>query len=109
MDASEILRDVLESSKEVQGADHPATLIFMSNLALCYDDMGEKDQAVQLMTKVLDKRKEVLRADHPCTIESARTLADWKREKEKSVREQFAQGQLSPPTGPQDARSNRLV
>lgn len=84
IDVSRLLRDLVESHRKLYGADHPRTLTTMSNLAVCYYDMGEKNHAIQLMTEELDKRRGVLRANHPSITNSAKWLADWKREKEET-------------------------
>ena len=79
-DAFRLLKHVLGSSKIIYGPDHPETLTAISNLACCYYDLGDKDQAIQLMGEVVEKQREVLPADHPYTAASARVLADWKAE-----------------------------
>lgn len=78
--ALRLLRRAVESGKEHNGADHPETLICVSNLAVCYYDMGDQDHAIRLMTEVLEKQRQVLPAHHPHIIQSADWLADRKSE-----------------------------
>ncbi len=57
------------------GADHPATLSSMNNLATGYLEAGKLDLALPLLEETLKLKKAKLGADHPDTLVSMNNLA----------------------------------
>ncbi|KAL3429649.1 purine and uridine phosphorylase [Aspergillus tetrazonus] len=74
-EAEELNVQVLESSKQLLGSEHPATLTSMVNLACTYMDQGQWKEAEELGVQVLELRKQVLGPEHPATLESMDNLA----------------------------------
>ncbi|KAJ7895905.1 hypothetical protein B0H14DRAFT_542649 [Mycena olivaceomarginata] len=66
---------VLEKQKQLLGADHPATLHAMANLAATYNQLGRYQEAKALQITVLEKRKQLLGADHSATLRAMANLA----------------------------------
>jgi serine/threonine protein kinase len=70
------LYDRARQTREAQlGADHPDTLVSMSNLATGYKAAGKLDLAVPLHEQTLKRRKARLGTDHPDTLNSMNNLA----------------------------------
>jgi tetratricopeptide (TPR) repeat protein len=69
------LEQALAKQQEKLGPDHPHTLIFMSNLALAYQDAGQLEKALPLLEQALAKRQEELGPDRPDTLASMNSLA----------------------------------
>jgi tetratricopeptide (TPR) repeat protein len=61
--------------REHLGADHPATLKSLNNLALLYRDRGRLDEAEPLLEEALAGRRRKLGPDHPSTLQSLNNLA----------------------------------
>jgi serine/threonine protein kinase len=57
------------------GADHPATLTVMNDLAMAYQEAGRASDAVRLMKETLTLQRARLGADHPETLNSMNNLA----------------------------------
>ncbi|MDA1273017.1 MAG: serine/threonine-protein kinase [Verrucomicrobia bacterium] len=57
------------------GAEHPATLTSMNNLAVAYQAQGKLTEAATLHAQVLDIVKRVLGSEHPNTLLSMNNLA----------------------------------
>ncbi|KAJ7857870.1 acyl transferase/acyl hydrolase/lysophospholipase [Mycena leptocephala] len=66
---------VLEKQKQMLGADHPATLLAMGDLAATYCELGRYQDAEPLQGNVLEKRKQQLGSDHPDTLSAMANLA----------------------------------
>jgi tetratricopeptide (TPR) repeat protein len=66
---------VMDMRKKVLGAEHPDTLLSMTNLATTYADMGNLHQAEQLESQVFNMRKKLLGTEHPDILESMANLA----------------------------------
>jgi serine/threonine protein kinase len=58
------------------GADHPATLSSMNNLANSYAAAGRTQEALKLFEETLQLRKATLGPDHPETLTSMNNLAN---------------------------------
>ncbi|KIM98305.1 hypothetical protein OIDMADRAFT_202122, partial [Oidiodendron maius Zn] len=67
--------EVLEIRKRVLGAEHPATLDSMNNLASTYGNQGRWEEAEKLEAQAMEIRKRVLGAEHPDTLSSMNNLA----------------------------------
>ena len=80
--ASELLANAANVSREVYGAEHEDTLSHLSGHAICAERMGNKQEAIRLMTEVVDGRTKLLGADHPKTVASAQYLTIWKAEED---------------------------
>ena len=65
----------MKASKKKLGADHPATLTSMGNLASTYRNQGRWDAAEELDVQVMEMSKKKLGADHPDTLTSMANLA----------------------------------
>ena len=76
--ASELLANVANLCREVYGAEREDTLYCLHNYAVCAERLGNKQEAIRLMTEVLDGRTKLLGADHPNTVNAANWLASWK-------------------------------
>ncbi|KAI8623395.1 hypothetical protein F5Y19DRAFT_481760 [Xylariaceae sp. FL1651] len=73
---SEKLRtQAIEIRKEVQGPEHPGTLVSMANLASTYQRQGRWKEAESLEIQVLEMRKRILGPEHPDTLISMGDLA----------------------------------
>jgi hypothetical protein len=72
---------VMETSKNKLGADHPDTLTSMASLAFTWKGQGREENAIGLMDKCVSSRTRVLGANHPSTLSSAETLIKWRAEK----------------------------
>ncbi|MGH3869734.1 MAG: FxSxx-COOH system tetratricopeptide repeat protein [Pseudonocardiaceae bacterium] len=62
------------------GDDHPDTLESANNLAVDLGELGQYEQACQLLEDTLTRRRRVLGDDHPNTLTSANNLAVYLRE-----------------------------
>ncbi|KAK5312975.1 hypothetical protein LTR93_011117 [Exophiala xenobiotica] len=71
----QMAEDVVALQKSKLGADHPATLRSMGNLAIWYSETGRGAEALQLTEEVLALRKSKPGADHPETLTSMHNLA----------------------------------
>ena len=67
--------------------EHKETLLTLYEYARCCEGPGDRDEAIRLMTHAQQVDTELHGAEHPDTIKSARRLALWKSEKEKSSRD----------------------
>jgi Tetratricopeptide repeat len=65
-DAEVFHRREMEIRYKISGADHPDTLLSMSNLALTYRDQGRLIDAAKLQ-ELLQKRERISGEDHPET------------------------------------------
>ncbi len=63
------------ASQHMLGAEHPATLVCMGNLALTLKHQGDLAGARQLQESVLATQQRVLGAEHPDTLTSMNNLA----------------------------------
>ena len=67
--------EVLRLSREKLGADHPATLNAMQNLAGSYRDAGRLEEALGMEEEVLRLSREKLEPEHPETVIAMGDLA----------------------------------
>jgi len=65
----------MDMRKKLLGAEHPATLKSMGNLAHTYQNQGKLNEAEQLEVQVIDMSKKLLGAEHPSTLTSMGNLA----------------------------------
>jgi tetratricopeptide (TPR) repeat protein len=70
-----LYRRALESRERVLGAEHPATLTSVNNLAGCLRALGDASGALPLYRRALESRERVLGAEHPDTLTSVNNLA----------------------------------
>jgi eukaryotic-like serine/threonine-protein kinase len=70
-----VFQRALDLRYEKLGADHPATLDSMNNLAMAYHDAGRLDMAIPVLATTLERRRIILGADHRDTIETMNDLA----------------------------------
>ena len=73
--AEQLRNQVLDMRKKLLGAEHPHTIISMSDLANAYLSQGKLIEAEQLNVQVLDVRKKLLGAEHRYTLASMSNLA----------------------------------
>ncbi|KAF8195160.1 hypothetical protein K438DRAFT_1826955 [Mycena galopus ATCC 62051] len=73
--SEELLEEVLEKRKHLQGDNHPDTLCTMGNLAVTYSALGEHQKAKELSITVLEQKKRVLGDNHPDTLYTMGSLA----------------------------------
>ena len=57
----------LELRKNVQGTEHPLTLLSMTILAWIWNEQGQREQALSLLSEALQLCKTVIGIDHPHT------------------------------------------
>ena len=76
--ASEMYANVANISREVYGAEHEETMHAVHSYAVCAEHLGNKQEAIRLMTEVIDGRTKLLGPDHPRTVGSAEWLTRWK-------------------------------
>ena len=74
-EAAEIQEEVLEKSTRILGAEHPHTMLAMSDYAITFGYQGKLDKAVEIMKEVLEKRTKILGAEHPSTKAVATNLS----------------------------------
>ena len=74
-DSKILLSYVLEARERTLGAEHPATLVSINDLARCLADMGLLKDAEPLHRRALEARERTLGADHPATLGSINNLA----------------------------------
>ncbi|KAK3902308.1 kinesin light chain [Staphylotrichum tortipilum] len=77
-EAEKLQVQVMETSTTKLGADHPDTLISMSNLAFTWKGQGRHADALTLMENCAQARQRVLGADHPHTRSSLAIVAKWR-------------------------------
>ena len=53
------------------------TLLYLHQYAICVERLGNKQEAIRLMTEVFDARTKLFGADHPHTVYSAKWLTKW--------------------------------
>jgi serine/threonine protein kinase/Tfp pilus assembly protein PilF len=73
--ATPLFQQALEEYRSHLGANHPATLAIMSNLAGVYLAAGELIKAVRLSEQVLEKWRARCGPDHPDTLQAQNSLA----------------------------------
>eukprot|EP00439_Symbiodinium_sp_Y106_P007355 s2819_g1.t1 len=76
-EAGELLQRALEGSKQAYGEQHLNTLRTANNLAVYLDNIGQKDEALQLYRWARDGRLKQLGATHPYTLDSMYNLASF--------------------------------
>ena len=59
---------VLKVRKRILSEKHPDTLMSINNLALSYNNLGQRQEAIELQEKVLKMRKKILGEKHPDTL-----------------------------------------
>ncbi len=74
-DAVVLIQKANETMSILLGADHPATLTSMNNLAMSYKAANKLDQAIRLGEKTLMLTRTKLGDDHPDTLRSIFNLA----------------------------------
>jgi len=76
---------VIETSKEKLGADHPSTLTSMANHAFTWKGTGKETEAIRLVEECVQSRIRVLGLNHPHIISSCTALDTWKAKQEDIV------------------------
>ncbi|HKQ98169.1 MAG TPA: serine/threonine-protein kinase, partial [Candidatus Polarisedimenticolia bacterium] len=74
--AEPLLRDGLETRRNLLGQDHPDTLEAASTIARLNERLGHLKEAEATHQEVLDARTRVLGPDHPDTLKSVNSLAN---------------------------------
>jgi tetratricopeptide (TPR) repeat protein len=74
-EAEELEVQVLETSKQMLGLEHPDTLTRMADLASTYWNQGRWTEAEKLEVEVLEISKRVLGVEHPDTLTRMANLA----------------------------------
>jgi len=74
-EAEDVERQILQSSEQVLGSDHPDTLSAISNLAQTLYAQGDLAGARQLQEQVLEALAQLLGQEHPDTLTSMNNLA----------------------------------
>jgi tetratricopeptide (TPR) repeat protein len=74
-EAEKLNRRALEGYEKELGAQHPGTLMSVSNLASVLQDQGKYDEAERLNRRALEGREKELGAQHPHTLTSVDNLA----------------------------------
>ena len=64
-----------EKRSNLLGPDHPHTLSSLNNLATCYQETGETQNAISIHRDVSEKLSNLLGPDHPDTLSSLNNLA----------------------------------
>jgi tetratricopeptide (TPR) repeat protein len=73
--AREVEERAVKAAQTTLGAEHPATLTSMNNLALTLRAQGDHAAARSLHEEALSARRRVLGAEHPATLTSMNNLA----------------------------------
>ena len=96
--ASELSANIWNVSREAHGAEHKVTINALHYYAVCVECLGNKQEAIRLMTEVVEVRTKLLGANHPKTVISADWLAHWKAaEDEKDASREADIGQSENP------------
>ncbi|KAL4788547.1 hypothetical protein BJX76DRAFT_363310 [Aspergillus varians] len=74
-ETEEIMVQLLELNRRVQGPEHPNTMLSMQNLAFTYSEVGKPDEAENLTLQALDAHKRLRGPEHPDTLSSMSSLA----------------------------------
>ena len=82
MEAEELQAYHLELRTRKLGQKHPDTLISMMNLALIWEEMGRRDDAIVLVQQCFELRQQVLGPGHPYTVSTLSTLEAWREEEQ---------------------------
>jgi serine/threonine protein kinase/Flp pilus assembly protein TadD len=76
---SPIAKEQFEAARllftKYRGADHPDALTSMNNLAITYNDLGRRAEAIELREEILGLSKAKLGPDHPNTLGRMENLA----------------------------------
>ncbi|KAH8882111.1 hypothetical protein GQ53DRAFT_753939 [Thozetella sp. PMI_491] len=70
---------VMETSQNKLGADHPDTLTSMNNLAYTWKSQGRDSDALAMMKGCVQAQQRILGQKHPNTLSSLETLETWTR------------------------------
>ena len=81
--ASELLVNCVNVSREVHGPEHEEEMVALHDWAVCAWRLGNKQEAIRLMTEVVEVRTKLLGADHPFTVISAEWLTHWKAKEDR--------------------------
>ncbi|KAL7267903.1 hypothetical protein RUND412_009495 [Rhizina undulata] len=73
--AQDSYRKVLEWQEEMDGSDHPSTLITMNNMGFIFRIQGRYGEALKRCQKALSGLRTALGTDHPSTLEAMNNLA----------------------------------
>ena len=84
-EAMKIFADAVERRKNHNGPGHEDTSNSMYALALCLNQQGDNDQAIELMADVLGAETKRLGPDHPETMIFVKYLARWQNERREST------------------------
>ena len=76
--ASELLASVVNVSRAVNGAEQEVTIGALHSYAICVERLGNKQEAIRLMTEVIEGWTKLLGPVHPHTVSLAEWLARWK-------------------------------
>jgi tetratricopeptide (TPR) repeat protein len=74
-EALKLFEEVLALRREVNGPEHPDTLLAMGNLSTSYAEAGRRDEALRLREEVLALRRKVNGPEHPDTLKAMNYLA----------------------------------
>ncbi|KAL8635112.1 MAG: hypothetical protein Q9228_007366 [Teloschistes exilis] len=74
-EAKEMSQDALEAQEAALGAEHPATLASVSNLAMVLQLQGKYKPAENMNRRALEGREKALGKEHPHTLTSMSNLA----------------------------------
>ncbi|KAF8461694.1 hypothetical protein BDZ91DRAFT_369807 [Kalaharituber pfeilii] len=73
--AEEICKVALAGYEKLLGADNPATLTMIHNLAWVFDNQGQYSRALELYERVLAAGEKALGSDHPSTLDTVHNMA----------------------------------
>ncbi|KAL9578730.1 MAG: hypothetical protein Q9203_006987, partial [Teloschistes exilis] len=82
-EAKEMFQDALEAQEAALGAEHPATLASVSNLALVLRSQGKYKQAEDMTRRALEGSEKALGKENPDTLTSVSILASVLRSQGK--------------------------
>lgn len=109
--AEEMGQRALETREKELGAEHPETLLIVTNLAVVLKSQGKYEAAERMSRRALEGREKVLGAEHPDTLTSVYNLASLfhvqKRYKEASVLCLRASEGFLKTLGPDDPKTQR--
>jgi hypothetical protein len=74
-EAEKLQIQVVENRSRVLGADHPATLVSIADLATTYGKQEKWKESEKLKLEIMKTRSRILGADHPDTLRSMGNLA----------------------------------
>ncbi len=73
-EAEKLLRESFESSRQVQGPEHPSTLFIMNGLGALNIKLGRLDDADALLAPCIEAHRRLVGPNHADTLETQKLI-----------------------------------